>query len=123
MGKWSGELSHYKKNGEKMVVQSSWLASLDENGEVTEILESNVDVTERKQAEERVRAVSLYSRSLIEAGLDPLVTISADGKITDVNRSTEQVTGCSREELIGSDFSNYFTEPENARARLQTGLQ
>ncbi len=116
VGNWSGELSHYKKNGEKIVVQSSWLASFDENGEVTEILESNVDVTERKQAEERVRAVSLYSRSLIEASLDPLVTISADGKITDVNRSTEEVTGCSREELIGSDFSNYFTEPENARA-------
>ena len=45
-----------------------------------------------------------------------MVTISAKGKITDVNKATEEVTGCSREELIGSDFSDYFTEPEEARA-------
>ena len=49
-----------------------------------------------------------------------MVTISkGDGKITDVNKATEDVTGCSRKELIGSDFSNYFTEPEKARAGYQ----
>ena len=57
-----------------------------------------------------------YARSLIEASLDPLVTISADGKITDVNKATESVTGVARDSLIGSDFSDYFTEPEKARA-------
>ncbi|MGZ4883712.1 MAG: GAF domain-containing protein, partial [Halobacteriota archaeon] len=70
----------------------------------------------RKRAEEQLRESSLYARSLIEASLDPLVTISAEGIITDVNEATEEVTGWSREELIGSDFSNYFTEPEKARA-------
>ncbi|MBS1213769.1 MAG: domain S-box, partial [Proteobacteria bacterium] len=69
-----------------------------------------------EQAEERVRAVSLYTRSLIEASLDPLVTISAEGRITDVNEATVNATGISREDLIGSDFSDYFTEPEMARA-------
>ncbi len=73
----------------------------------------------RKIAEEKLLAASLYARSLLEASLDPLVTISKDGKITDVNKSTEDVTGCSREELIGSDFSDYFTEPEQARAGYQ----
>jgi len=47
------------------------------------------------------------------------VTIGADGKITDVNRETEVVTGRSRKELIGTDFSDYFTDPENARAGYQ----
>ena len=59
---------------------------------------------------------SSYARSLIEASLDPLVTINVSGKITDVNKATEEVTGCTREELIGSDFSSYFTEAEKARA-------
>jgi len=81
----------------------------------TLILEMGIDITERKQAEKQIRDVSLYSRSLIEASLDPLVTISAEGKITDVNQATELATGCSREELIGSDFSDYFTEPEKAK--------
>ncbi len=70
----------------------------------------------RKEAEQKLLAASLYSRSLLEASLDPLVTISKEGKITDVNKATEEVTGCSREELIGSDFSSYFTQPEEARA-------
>jgi PAS domain S-box-containing protein len=87
----------------------------NETGEIQGVFAAARDVTERKRAEERVRAASLYSRSLIEASLDPLVTISADGKITDVNKSTEDVTGVPRDQLIGSDFSDYFTEPEEAR--------
>lgn len=73
------------------------------------------DLTGRKQAETELRRVGAYTRSLIEASLDPLVTISSKGTITDVNQATIQATGVSREQLIGSDFSNYFTEPVKAR--------
>ncbi|MCF8143759.1 MAG: PAS domain S-box protein [Deltaproteobacteria bacterium] len=81
----------------------------------TLILEMGIDITERKRAEERLKAASLYARSLIEVSLDPLVTISRDGKILDVNRATELVTGVVRERLIGTDFCHYFAEPEKAR--------
>ena len=74
---------------------------------------------ERKKAEEELKASSLYSRSLIEASLDPLVTISPDGKVMDVNKATEEITGVSREQIIGKDFSDYFTEPQKARAGFQ----
>ena len=57
---------------------------------------------------------SLYARSMIEASLDPLVTISPEGKITDVNEATTKVTGVSRDGLIGTDFSDYFTQPDKA---------
>jgi PAS domain S-box-containing protein len=77
------------------------------------------ELAERKRAEEALQLASVYNRSLIEASLDPLVTIGPDGKITDVNAATEAVTGYSREELIGTDFSDYFTEPENAEAGYQ----
>ena len=56
-----------------------------------------------------------YNRGLIEASIDPLVTIGPDGKITDVNKSTEEITGYSREQLIGTDFSNYFSDPGSAQ--------
>lgn len=62
------------------------------------------------------RESASYMRSLIEASLDPLVTISAEGTITDVNDASVQVTGRTREELIGTDFSIYFTDPEAARS-------
>ncbi len=75
-----------------------------------------VDINEELQVtNEELRTSSLYARSLIEASLDPLVTISAEGVITDVNLATERVTGHSRAELINSDFSTYFTEPDKAR--------
>lgn len=63
-----------------------------------------------------------YARSLIEASLDPFVTISPDGKITDVNDATIIATGVKREELIGTDFSTYFAEPEKAREGYQKVL-
>lgn len=77
------------------------------------------DISEQRRVEEQLRVASLYARSLIEASFDPLVTISPEGKITDVNKATESVTGFSREELIGSDISDYFTEPEKAREGYQ----
>ena len=91
----------------------------NEKGEVEGVFAAARDVTARKQAEEKARRASLYTRSLIEASVDPLVTISREGKITDVNRATESATGISREQLIGSDFSNYFTEPDEARRGYQ----
>ena len=62
-----------------------------------------------------LKLASQYSRSLIEASRDPLVTINSEGKITDMNEATVRVTGFSREKLKGSDFKNYFTEPQKAR--------
>jgi len=73
------------------------------------------DISERKRVDEQLQATSKYARSLIEASLDPLVTISREGKITDVNEATVKVTGVPRDRLVGTDFSDYFTEPENAR--------
>jgi PAS domain S-box-containing protein len=66
-----------------------------------------------KRAEELI--IANYARSMIEASLDPLVSINADGKITDVNAASIKVTGIKREELIGTNFSNYFTDPEKAQ--------
>ena len=82
------------------------------DGQVVQWFGTNTDVTELKQA-------SQYARSLIEASLDPLVTISPEGKITDVNAGSVKVTGVPREKLIGTDFSNYFTEPDKAREGYQ----
>ncbi len=70
-----------------------------------------------------LKAASTYNRSLIEASLDPLVTINAEGKITDVNKATEKVTGCSAQDLIGTDFADYFTEPEKARSGYKLVFQ
>ncbi len=99
------------------------------------------DITERKHLQQRIEEYtkdleklvedrtkklelsSLYARNLIEASLDPLVTINIAGKITGVNKATEQATGRSREELIGSDFSDNFTESEKAKVAYERAFK
>ncbi len=86
----------------------------DEIAKLADSMNQMLDVLARNENE--LHTASRYTRSLFEASVDPLVTISAEGKITDVNGATEKVTGRSREELVGTDFSDYFTEPDKARA-------
>ncbi len=80
------------------------------------ILEMGIDITDQKQAEEKLRLSNAYNRSLLESSLDILATITSDGKIGDVNAATEVVTGFTRQQLIGTDFHSYFTDPEKTRA-------
>ena len=101
------ELQHLTETLEEKVKERT--------AEVVSVVETlQAEMSERKQAELALQEASLYARSLIEASLDPLVTISRDGKIMDVNRATELATGLSRDTLIGSNFLDYFTEPEKA---------
>ncbi|MDD5584769.1 MAG: PAS domain S-box protein, partial [Candidatus Omnitrophica bacterium] len=83
------------------------------------IMEMGIDITEQKKAQADLAQAFQYARSLIEASLDPLVTISVDGAITDVNEATVKATGIPREKLIGTEFPNYFTEPQKAKAGYQ----
>ncbi|MEW6113143.1 MAG: PAS domain S-box protein [Thermodesulfobacteriota bacterium] len=113
------ELEIRHRDGQLTPVMYNASVYRDESGKVTGVFAAARDISDRKRAEEALQAASAYNRSLIEASLDPLVTISAEGKITDVNTGTERVTGYSRNELIGADFADYFTDPSKARAGYQ----
>ena len=108
--KSDGEYRHFAARGAPV---------LQADGSVREWVGTCTDITARKRAEEALRRASAYNRRLLEASLDPLVTIGTDGKITDVNEATEAATGYPRAELIGKDFADYFTEPEEAREGYQ----
>jgi PAS domain S-box-containing protein/putative nucleotidyltransferase with HDIG domain len=110
------EKEYLRKDGSRVPLEFLTHVVWNAPGEPAYFYAFVTDISERKRIEEVSRTASHYSRSLIEASLDPLVTISPEGKITDVNRATEEITGVSRETLGGTDFSDYFTEPEQARA-------
>src|SRR5665648_480470 len=80
----------------------------DDLGKVLGIVIVARDVTAQK-------LLSKYSLSLIEASLDPLITINIEGKITDMNEALANITGLTRKELTGTNFFDYFTEPQKAR--------
>ncbi len=103
------------RSGRLMDVLYNATVYKDEQGRTQGVFAAARDVTDRRRMEEDLRTASDYTRSLIEASLDPLVTISPEGKITDVNKATELVTGVPRDRMVNSDFSDYFTEPARAR--------
>jgi PAS domain S-box-containing protein len=72
-------------------------------------------IDELSRSEKALQTLNAYNRSLLEAILDPLMTISPEGRITDVNTATERVTGYSRDYLIGTVFLDYFADLEKAR--------
>src|SRR5690242_1661834 len=113
------ETVRLRKDGGHIPVSLTVSPVHDSDGRVVGASSIARDITERVRVEEQIQAASQYARSLIEASLDPLVTISPDGKITDVNEATAKVTGLPRETLIGADFSDYFTEPDKAREGYQ----
>jgi len=114
-----GEFERVRKDGSHFWANVVVTRRNDPSGNPIGYLLMSSDISEKKQAEEQIRSASEYARSLIEASVDPLVTISPEGKITDVNEATIKVTGVARDELIGTDFSNYFTEPGQAREGYQ----
>jgi PAS domain S-box-containing protein len=111
-GKWEGTLTRQRKNGDQFTARVVITPRSDLTGKPIGFLLISKDISDEIR-------LTQYARSLIEASVDPLVTISPEGKITDVNEATVKVTGASREKLIGADFANYFTEPEKAREGYQ----
>jgi PAS domain S-box-containing protein len=116
---FQSEFRLLRYDGEYRWIINTGTPRFNPGGEFVGYIGTCYDISERKQLVEELHAKSLYTRSLIEASLDPLVTIDADGKITDVNEATELATGFVREKLIGTDFSEYFTKPQNARHGFQ----
>ncbi|TWI74163.1 PAS domain S-box-containing protein [Desulfobotulus alkaliphilus] len=102
-----------RRDGAKRLLSWRCRTLKDENGYVTGVLAIARDITENQQ----------HARNLIETSLDPMVTISAEGIITDVNMAAEKITGISRDRLMGSDFSAYFTDSESARQGYRDVLE
>jgi PAS domain S-box-containing protein len=105
----------------RRLLQVSFNASVfkDPSGQVRGIFASARDITDRVRLEEQLREQQTYLRGLIEASVDGLITVDADGFITDVNEQMCRMTGYAREELVGSPFKRYFTEPERADAGVK----
>ena len=111
-----GTFQRVRKDGSRFTASVVVTRRDDTAGQPVGFLLMSNDISAKIQAEEQLRTALQYARSLIEASVDPLVMVSPEGKITDVNEATVRVTGVARDKLVGTDFSDYFTEPDAARA-------
>src|ERR1700689_2676272 len=109
------ETRRLRKDGATITVSLTVSPIHDASGKVVGASAIARDITDRQRVQAQARLASQYARGLIEASRDPLVTIGLEGKITEVNEAAIQMTGLSREDLAGTDFSDCFTEPDLAR--------
>lgn len=123
------ELTYIRKDGSRFPAVVSVTALRDDQDTIIGYLLIGTDNTARKEVEEeqkkldqRLRDQQFYTRSLIESNIDALMTTDPYGIITDVNKQMEALTGCTRDELIGAPFKNYFTDPERAEAGIKLVL-
>ncbi len=123
------ELTYIRKEGSRFPAMVSVTALRYSQDAIIGYLLNGTDNTARKQVEEerskldqRLRDQHFYTRSLIESNIDALMTTDPRGIITDVNKQTEALTGCTRDELIGAPFKNYFTDSNRAEAGINRVL-
>src|SRR5216684_3420247 len=123
------ELTYIRKDGSRFPAVVSVTALRNAQDAIIGYLLIGTDNTARKQVEadqkqldQRLRDQQFYTRSLIESNIDALMTTNPSGIITDVNKQMEALTGCTRDELIGAPFKNYFTDPERAEAGINRVL-
>jgi PAS domain S-box-containing protein len=123
------ELTYIRKDGSRFPAVVSVTALRDAQGTIIGYLLIGTDNTarklveaEQKKLDQRFRDQQFYTRSLIESNIDALMTTDPSGIITDVNKQMEALTGCSRDELIGAPFKDYFTDPERAEAAIKLVL-
>ena len=123
------ELTKIRKDGSQFPAVVSVTALRDPQEAIIGYLLIGTDNTARKEVEEerkaldqRLRDQQFYTRSLLESNIDALMATDPRGIITDVNKQTEALTGCTRDELIGAPFKNYFTNPGQAEAGIHRVL-
>ncbi|MCY7387848.1 MAG: PAS domain S-box protein, partial [Burkholderiales bacterium] len=124
------ELTYIRKDGSRFPAIVSVTALRDAQGGIIGYLLIGTDNTARKQVEaeqqkldQRLRDQQFYTRSLIESNIDAIMTTDPSGIITDVNKQMEMLTDCTRDELIGAPFKNYFTDPDRAEAGIKLALR
>jgi PAS domain S-box-containing protein len=113
------ELTLRSAKGDERIAALNAAAFRAPDGTVRGVFAAARDVTEQKTLENELREAQSYTRGLIEASLDALVTVDREGRITDVNRQMELATSSERDELVGSPFDRYFTEPGRATEAIR----
>ena len=110
------------RDGSECAIADSCAPIHDHDGQVVGAVLVFRDVTKEYAAQRTLRDQQFYTRSLIESNIDALMTTDPSGIITDVNQQMMALTGCTRDELIGTPFKNFFTDPERAETSIKLVL-
>jgi PAS domain S-box-containing protein len=114
-GRWEGELAHCKRDGSRMVVSSVWVLHRDIEGRPARVLEANVDITARKQAEDELgrieNALRIQTRmlhSILDSMSEGLIAADENGKFLLWNPAAVNILGRGPADLPVGDWASHY---------------
>ena len=114
---WIGELRARRKDGSLFSVQVSASMVSDDAGELTYMLASFVDISERKRAEQALRESEEKHRVITQAAQDAIIVADATGAIRFWNRAAETIFGYGAEEIVGRNIIDTIVPPQYHQAK------
>jgi diguanylate cyclase (GGDEF)-like protein/PAS domain S-box-containing protein len=113
-GQWEGELVHRRRDGTRIVVASRWALHRREAQLEPVVLETNTDITERKQAESSLRESEARFRAVFESAAVGIALVGMDGAVVDSNLALADLLGCDGpDDLRGRSFAG-MAHPDDA---------
>ena len=97
---------HFDKNGEKINVEMQAYPIFDKAGNVVQMIEYSIDITERKKAENALKSSEDRLSIIFESAPDAYYMNDLKGSFIDGNKAAEELLGYKKEELIGKSFLN-----------------
>lgn len=118
-GKWEGMLTRVRRNGERFTARVVITPRVDSTGRAVGFLVISKDIAEEMRLGEELKSAQGLNQTLIEANLDAMMTLDLHGLILDTNGKMESLTGYASDQVKGTPFKKYFTEPERAERALE----
>ncbi len=112
---------HYDKDGNARIMEVHGYPILNADGDVAQMIEYTLDITDRKHMEERLRESEKQYRSVVQSAHDAIISIDGTGKVISWNHAAEKIFGYSAREVTGKPVSIII--PERSRERHNQGLR
>ncbi len=110
-GRWEGELIQIKRDGTEITVSSRQALQLDMYGNPRQVLEINTDITAAKQAKATLQEANRRWQSLLDNIQLVVVGTDQDGVLEYANPFFLELTGYTREEVLGVSWLEKFIPP------------
>lgn len=121
-GGWEGEVYQRRKDGKVLCVATQWVVHYDEQKKIRGILQTDTDITARKEAEKALRTSEEFNRGVLESSPDCINVLDLDGRVQYWSPAAYKLMEITRPEEYADCHLSSFWEGD-ARLELEAALR